>query len=142
MSAIRIGTSGFAYAQWKPGFYPENLPKTRFLEFYAAHFPTVEIDYTFYRMPSAKTLGAWMAATGGEFRFALKASRRITHFERLRVPSEALDYLQNVLGGFHERLGMLLFQLPPTFRKDTDRLALFLGGLDPKIPAAFEFRHG
>lgn len=141
MAEIRVGTSGFAYVEWKPGFYPEDLPQKRFLEYYASRFPAVEIDYTFYRMPTPRTLDAWMAATPARFRFALKASRKITHFERLRVPSEPLDYLQDVLGRIESRLGMLLYQLPPNFRQDTARLALFLGGLDRRIPAAFEFRH-
>ncbi len=141
MAEIRVGTSGFAYGEWKPGFYPENLPQKRFLEFYASRFSAVEIDYTFYRMPSPKTLDGWMASTPEEFRFALKASRKITHFDRLRVPSEPVDYLQDVLLRLGPRLGMLLYQLPPNFKKDAARLALFLGGLDRRIPAAFEFRH-
>jgi uncharacterized protein YecE (DUF72 family) len=92
-------------------------------------------------MPTRTTLEAWAGATGEGFRFALKASRKITHFERLRVPSDALDYFQDVLPTLGTRLGMVFYQLPPTFRKDLDRLALFVGGLDRRIPAAFEFRH-
>jgi uncharacterized protein YecE (DUF72 family) len=141
MSEIRVGTSGFAYKEWKPSFYPEDVAQTRFLEYYSSRLRAVEIDYTFYRMPTRKTLEAWSAATGDDFRFALKASRKITHFERLRVPSDALDYLQDTVGHLGPRLGMMLYQLPPNFRKDLDRLASFLAGLDRHVPAAFEFRH-
>ena len=141
MAEIYLGTSGFAYKEWKPSFYPAKLPQKRFLEYYATEFRAVEIDYTFYRMPNQATLAAWREATSPEFRFALKASRKITHWERLRVPSEALDYLTGVLPHLGDRLGVLLFQLPPNFRSDPGRLELFLGGLPDGISCAFEFRH-
>jgi uncharacterized protein YecE (DUF72 family) len=138
---IRIGTSGFAYKEWKPSFYPSDLPQRRFLEYYATELRAVEIDYTFYRMPTASTLETWLGATSDDFRFALKASRRITHFGRLRLPSDPLDHLLSVLPTLGERLGVLLFQLPPNFRVDTNRLELFLDTLPDTVPCAFEFRH-
>lgn len=141
MARVRVGTSGFAYREWKPSFYPADIPQRRFLEYYASKFSAVEIDYTFYRMPNRKTLDGWREATPPTFRFALKASRRITHFERLRVPSEALDYLLDVLPALGERLGVVLYQLPPNFKCDLERLELFLGGLPKVIPCAFEFRN-
>jgi uncharacterized protein YecE (DUF72 family) len=92
-------------------------------------------------MPSASMLEGWTERTPPAFRFALKASRRITNFERLRLPSESLDYFTSVLPHLGERLGVVLFQLPPNFRPDMDRLALFLSTLDGSLPVAFEFRH-
>ncbi len=127
LGRVMIGTSGFSYKEWKPSFYPKDVSQKKFLEYYASQFGAVEIDYTFYRMPTAKTLDSWKASTGEAFRFALKASRRITHFERLRVPSEALDYLLDTLPLLAERLGILLYQLPPNFKCDPERLELFLG---------------
>jgi uncharacterized protein YecE (DUF72 family) len=141
MPEIRIGTSGFAYREWRGSFYPPKVPQNQFLEYYASRFRAVEIDATFYRMPSRTTLDRWVGATPDDFRFAIKASRRITHWERLRLPSEALDYFKEVLAALGERLGVVLFQLPPNFRADLERLALFLDELGDGLPAAFEFRH-
>lgn len=141
MPEIRIGTSGFAYREGRGSFYPPKVPQNRFLEYYASRFRAVEIDATFYRMPSRATLDRWVEATPNDFRFAIKASRRITHWERLRLRSEALDYLKDVLTALGERLGVVLFQLPPNFRADPERLALFLDELGDELPAAFEFRH-
>ncbi len=141
MADVWMGTSGFAYKEWKPSFYPKEVPQRLFLEYYASRFRAVEIDYTFYRMPTAKTLDNWKALTPPGFRFALKASRKITHWERLRVPSEALDYLLDTLPRLEDRLGIVLYQLPPNFKLDLERLELFLAGLPKDIPAAFEFRN-
>ena len=141
MANVWMGTSGFAYKEWKPLFYPKEVPQRLFLEYYASQFRAVEIDYTFYRMPTAKTLDNWKALTPDGFRFALKASRKITHWERLRVPSEALDYLLDILPHLEDRLGIVLYQLPPNFKLDLERLELFLAGLRKEIPSAFEFRH-
>lgn len=138
---IAIGTSGFSYKEWKPDFYPQDVPQKKFLEYYASQFGAVEIDYTFYRMPTIKTLASWKDSTGEGFRFALKASRKITHFERLRVPSEALEYLLDTLPHLEKRLGVLLYQLPPNLQCDLERFELFLAGLPDSIPCAFEFRH-
>ena len=102
---------------------------------------SVEIDYTFYRMPNAKTIEGWRNATPENFRFTLKASQQITHRERLKVPSEALEYLLGVVPGLESRLGMILYQLPPFFKSDAQKLETFLSVLPRGIAAAFEFRH-
>lgn len=141
MAEVRVGTSGFAYKEWKPAFYPADLPQSRFLQYYASQFRSVEIDSTFYRMPNQATLDRWREASHPGFRFALKASRRITHWERLRLPSGALDYLTGALPRLEDRLGVVLFQLPPNFPSDAERLALFLDSLPPGMTSAFEFRH-
>ncbi len=141
MAAIWFGTSGFSYKEWKPIFYPPDLPDRQFLHYYSEKLNSVEIDYTFYRMPSAKTIDAWRSATPENFKFTLKASQQITHRQRLKVPSEALDYFLGVVPGLENRLGMVLFQLPPFFKCDRQKLETFLSVLPRGIPAAFEFRH-
>ena len=123
---LAIGTSGFSYKEWKPDFYPDDLPAKQMLPYYASKFNSVEIDYTFYRMPTAKTIEAWRSATPEHFRFTVKASQQITHRQRLKVPSEALNYLMTVVPGLERRLGLVLFQLPPFFKCDLQRLELFL----------------
>jgi uncharacterized protein YecE (DUF72 family) len=135
-----IGTSGFQYAEWKGNFYPEDLPASKMLPFYAERFSTTEINYTFHRIPSAKTIGNWEELTPKNFRFALKAPQKITHFAKLRDCADTLEYFYKVISGLGERLGPVLFQLPPNFKKDTDVLSSFLREL-PSARAAFEFRH-
>jgi uncharacterized protein YecE (DUF72 family) len=138
---IRIGTSGYNYPEWKGSFYPAELAAAKMLPYYAARFPTVEINYTFYRMPSEKLLAGWIAQVPKTFRFTLKAPRRITHDAKL-VNCEALTAtFCLVAGALGDQLGALLFQLPPTLKKDLVRLGAFLDALPPKAPAAFEFRH-
>jgi len=139
--SVRIGTSGFSYKEWKTNFYPPDLSEKRFLSFYATKFDAVEIDSTFYRMPTPSTLEAWVAATPPQFRFAIKASQKITHRERLGVPSEALTYMLGVLETMKERLGIVLYQLPPFFRQDLPRLEAFLATLPASPRSAVEFRH-
>jgi uncharacterized protein YecE (DUF72 family) len=141
MAAIWFGTSGFSYKEWRPMFYPEGLSDKQFLPYYASRLNSVEIDYTFYRMPSAKTIAAWKAATPDNFKFTLKASQQITHRQRLKVPSEALDYFVSIVPGLENRLGMVLYQLPPNFKCDRQKLEAFLSILPRGIRAAFEFRH-
>ena len=141
MARIWFGTSGFSYKEWRPSFYPEGLSDKQFLQYYSSRLNSVEIDYTFYRMPSAKTIDAWKSATPENFKFTLKASQQITHRQRLTVPSEALDYFVSVVPGLESRLGMVLFQLPPFFKCDRQRLETFLSVLPRGVPAAFEFRH-
>lgn len=141
MAPIWLGTSGFSYKEWRPIFYPADLPEKQFLQYYASHFKSVEIDYTFYRMPNAKTIEAWMAATPENFRFCLKASQQITHRERLKVPSDALEYLLGIVAGLEPRLGLILYQLPPFFKCDRQKLETFLSVLPRGIHTAFEFRH-
>jgi uncharacterized protein YecE (DUF72 family) len=141
MGRVWIGTSGFSYPEWRGAFYPADLAPRDFLRHYAARLNSVEIDSTFYRMPAARTLEAWKAATPERFRFAIKAPRRITHVERLKTPSESLDYFQRTLAGLGERLGVVLYQLPPNFAVDVDRLDAFLARLSTGMRCAFEFRH-
>jgi uncharacterized protein YecE (DUF72 family) len=141
MTPVWIGTSGFGYKEWRPLFYPEGLPDKQFLPYYSTRLNSVEIDYTFYRMPTAKTILAWKEATPQNFKFTLKASQQITHRQRLKVPSEALDYFMNVVPGLEDRLGMVLFQLPPFFKCDLSKLETFLSVLPRGVRAAFEFRH-
>jgi uncharacterized protein YecE (DUF72 family) len=135
-----IGTSGFQYAEWKGNFYPEDLPAAKMLPFYAERFSTTEINYTFHRIPSPKTIDNWKTLTPENFRFALKAPQKITHWSKLRDCADTLDYFCKVISGLGERLGPVLFQLPPNFKKDADVLTLFLREF-PSLKAAFEFRH-
>ena len=136
-----VGTSGYNYPEWKGAFYPEGLSTAKMLPYYAERFPTVEINYTFYRLPNAKTVAGWTAATPDRFTFALKASQRITHFQRLREVEEPIRYFCNTARLLAGKLGPLLFQLPPNFKKDTARLGGVLDQLPPDLRAAFEFRH-
>src|SRR5262245_25710500 len=141
MAAIWFGTSGFSYKEWRPLFYPEGLPEKQFLQYYSSRLNSVEIDYTFYRMPSPKTIEAWKTATPENFKFTLKASQQITHRQRLKTPSDALDYFLSVAPGLESRLGMILYQLPPFFKCDAQKLEMFLSVLPRGVPSAFEFRH-
>jgi uncharacterized protein YecE (DUF72 family) len=139
---LLVGTSGFAYKEWKPELYPEDLPQRKFLEFYASVFPSVEINVTFYRMPTASQLEKWMRETTPAFNFALKASQRITHIKRLRDCDEELTYFLNVAKTLGDRLGPILFQCPPNFKHDQARLEEFVASLPGKpYRFAFEFRH-
>ena len=135
-----IGTSGFQYAEWKGNFYPEDLPAAKMLPFYAERFSTTEINYTFHRIPAPKTIENWKQLTPDNFRFSLKAPQKITHWSKLRECADTLEYFYKVATGLGERLGPVLFQLPPTFKKDIDVLSSFLREF-PSMRAAFEFRH-
>ncbi len=143
MAQLFAGTSGFAYPQWKPRFYPEKLPQKRFLEHYATRLNAVEINYTFRHMPQTATLTSWAAATPADFRFALKAHQQITHFRKLRDAAEPTAFFLERLAPLREagRLGPVLFQLPPYLRKDLDLLRDYLALLPADLRAAFEFRH-
>jgi uncharacterized protein YecE (DUF72 family) len=138
---LRVGTSGWSYKEWRGGFYPDALPADRMLRAYAERLPTVEVNNTFYRLPRASVLEGWAAETPETFRFALKASRRITHFRRLREAGDETGYLLRTAATLGARLGAILFQLPPNLPKDVSRLESFLAILPPGTPAAFEFRH-
>jgi uncharacterized protein YecE (DUF72 family) len=138
---VRIGTSGYAYDEWRGHFYPERLPAARRLAYYAEHFATVEINASFYRMPTPKTVAGWAAAVPEAFVFALKAPQRITHFARLRDVDEPVRAFSDAALTLGPRLGPLLFQLPPAFPQDVGRLADLLVLLPPSVRAAFEFRH-
>jgi uncharacterized protein YecE (DUF72 family) len=138
---LAAGTSGYAYKEWRGSFYPADLKPDGFLSFYASRFTTVEINATFYRMPTEKLLQGWAAAVPAGFRFALKAPQRITHQKRLKSAAEELQYFTRTAATLGERLGPTLFQLPPNFRKDLPRLLDFLSLLPTGWRAAFEFRH-
>lgn len=138
---VRVGTSGYSYAEWKGTFYPADLPAAAMLAYYAARFSVVEINATFYRMPTPKTLAGWAGATPEGFRFALKAPQRITHLARLRGVDEPVRFFCDTARTLGPRLGPLLFQLPPNFRKEPGALADLLALLPPGLACAFEFRH-
>jgi uncharacterized protein YecE (DUF72 family) len=138
---VLVGTSGYAYKEWKGTFYPEDLSGDAMLPYYASQFDTVEINNTFYRMPSAKSVAAWAGAVPDGFTFALKASQKITHFARLQNADEAVRYFCATALQLGPRLGPVLFQLPPNFKKDVDRLRGFLPLIDQEVRCAFEFRH-
>jgi uncharacterized protein YecE (DUF72 family) len=140
---ILVGTSGYNYPEWKGSFYPSDLPAAKFLPYYASKFPTVEINYTFYRMPTPKLIAGWRAQVPAAFRFTLKAPKRITHDRRLRA-AEVAEPLQGFITAAAElgpQLAALLFQLPPNFKQDLGVLREFLALLPPRTTAAFEFRH-
>jgi uncharacterized protein YecE (DUF72 family) len=138
---IRIGTSGYNYPEWRGSFYPLKFATDKMLPYYAGHFSTVEINYTFYRMPNAKTIAGWDAETPAGFCFALKASRRITHDARLKDVDEPLRYFLDTASQLGPKLGPVLFQLPPNFKKDLERLTDLLARLPRGLRFAFEFRH-
>jgi uncharacterized protein YecE (DUF72 family) len=138
---VRVGTSGYTYPEWKGSFYPAGLPAPKMLGYYAERFSTVEVNYTFRRMPTAKALAGWAAATPESFTFILKAPQRITHFARLANVDEPLRMFSDVARTLGPKLGPLFFQLPPTFKKETGRLAETLYLIPPDQRCAFEFRH-
>ena len=136
-----VGTSGYSYKEWKGIFYPEDLPAKEMLAYYARRLPAVEINNTFYRLPQATMIENWRDQVPAEFRFSIKATQRITHIKRLKNCAEETKYLLDTAALMKERLGVVLFQLPPNSKKDADRLRDFLPLIPPEIPAAFEFRH-
>src|ERR1051325_917607 len=138
---LYVGTSGYSYKEWKGTFHPEDLPDKQMLRFYGERFRSVEINNTFYRMPKASVLEAWAAEVPADFKFVLKASKQITHVHRLKEAGDSVSYLLKVAGTLKERLGPLLFQLPPFLKKDAPRLREFLALLPTDRRAAFEFRH-
>lgn len=138
---LLAGTSGYSYKAWKGAFYPAKLASTRFLNHYAEHLPTVEINNTFYRFPREDLLKKWSEQVPEHFRFVLKAPRRITHERRLHDVDEALTHFVKTAQALDTKLGGLLFQLPPTLRCDLDALTSLLKLLPGHIPCAFEFRH-
>jgi uncharacterized protein YecE (DUF72 family) len=142
MPKLYAGTSGFAYASWKPEFYPQKLAAKNFLGHYATRVNAVEINYTFRQLPKAATLENWVHATPGEFRFACKAHMRITHINRLKE-SEFTELFFKALEPLRasKRLGPVLFQLPPNFKVEPAVLAAFLAKLPEDIRTTFEFRN-
>jgi uncharacterized protein YecE (DUF72 family) len=135
-----VGTSGFSYDEWEGPFYPEDLPAKERLAFYSARLNTVEINNTFYRTPKTTVIEGWRDQVGGDFRFVIKASQRLTHHKRLKECATDLEYALAAYRAMQPRLGPVLFQLPPNFRRDDARLSGFLELLPPDVQAAFEFR--
>jgi uncharacterized protein YecE (DUF72 family) len=138
---FHVGTSGYSYKEWKGKFYPKDFSPDQMLPFYAEHFSTVEINSTFYRMPKASVLEAWAAQVPALFTFALKAPQRITHFQRLKDAGDSVAEFLRVASVLKNRLGPVLFGLPPNFKKDVPRLREFLRLLPKRNRIAFEFRH-
>lgn len=136
-----VGTSGFSYKEWKGSFYPADLPASKMLSWYADRFRGVEINNTFYKMPAVKSVEQWASQVGDTFRFAIKAPQRITHHKRLVDTAEDVRYLFETAAVLGEKLGPVLFQLPPFFRKDTTKLREFLSAVPKEPEVAFEFRH-
>jgi uncharacterized protein YecE (DUF72 family) len=143
MATLFAGTSGFAYAAWKPGFYPAKLAAKDFLKHYAQRLNSVEINYTFRRLPAAATLASWVEATPAGFVFAVKANQRITHILRLRNAAQATELFFRAIDPLRSarRLGPVLFQLPPNLKCDVPLLADYLALVPSGIRYAFEFRH-
>jgi uncharacterized protein YecE (DUF72 family) len=138
---ILIGTSGYNYPEWRGTFYPEKFPTSKMLAYYAERFRTVEVNYTFYRMPTPPLLEGWANGTPPEFTFTLKAPRRITHDSKLQRCEELTQAFCRTAGTLGSKLGILLFQLPPTFKRDDAVLGAFVDLLPEGTRAAFEFRH-
>ena len=143
MPKLWAGASGYAFKEWKGSFYPEKIAPEAMLAWYAERLPSVEINNSFYQMPKVEVLQRWVQATPEAFRFAIKASRRITHDARLAADAAAdpVAYLYNNLAALGAKRGPVLFQLPPFLKKDTARLRDFLQLLPEGHLAAFEFRH-
>jgi uncharacterized protein YecE (DUF72 family) len=138
---IHVGTSGYNYPEWRGTFYPADLPAKGMFDYYAARFRTVEINYTFYRMPTAKTADAWAAQAPDGFTYTLKSPRRITHDRRLQDCADSVALFCDAARHLGGHLATLLFQLPPHFKCDLPRLDAFLAVLPSDIKTAFEFRH-
>ncbi|HUW19970.1 MAG TPA: DUF72 domain-containing protein [Sedimentisphaerales bacterium] len=138
---IRIGTSGWHYDHWSGRFYPPDLPKTKWFLHYAQHFDTVEVNNTFYQLPKPKSIENWRQQAPDNFLYTVKANRYITHIKRLKDSQEPLERFFEVARLLKEKLGPVLYQLPPSMHKDLDRLEAFIKLLPKKHPAVFEFRH-
>jgi len=143
MATLFAGTSGFAYSTWKPAFYPAKLAAKDFLKHYAARLNSVEVNYTFRRLPAAATLASWVEATPAGFVFAVKANQRITHILRMKDAGQATEVFFRAIDPLRSarRLGPVLFQLPPNLKSDVPLLADYLALLPTGIRHAFEFRH-
>ncbi len=138
---VLTGTSGYSYKEWKGSFYPASIKASEMLSYYAERFKSVEINNTFYRMPTENVLAQWESQVPADFLFVIKASRRITHIKRLRNVGDELSFLFSQLSVLGEKLGNILFQLPPNLKKDLDRLSQFLGRVPSGAPVAIEFRN-
>lgn len=137
---LHVGASGYAYKEWKGPFYPEKIPSKDMLRFYSEHLSAVEINSTYYRMPTQKVLTSWAQQVPEDFVFTFKASQRITHIKRLKEVEQETEYLLTTLSALKERLGPILFQFPANFKVNRERLEGFLGLLPPELRCAFAFR--
>lgn len=137
---IRIGTSGWSYPHWGGHFYPAEQSRSRWLQYYARHFDTVEVNRSFYRLPEKRVFDGWRKQTPPAFTFSVKASRYTTHMKKLRDPQDTLPLLLDAVTGLRDKQGPMLFQLPPHWRVNEARLEAFLSALPPKLPVAFELR--
>lgn len=140
-SKILIGTSGFSYPEWKGSFYPPEVPTKKYLSFYATHFHTTEINNSFYRTPNTKTIEGWYNEVPDDFSFTLKLNQNITHRKKLKGVEEEMNYFLEVASHLQEKLGTILVQLPPYFKKDAAVLEQFAATYAKKARLAFEFRH-
>jgi uncharacterized protein YecE (DUF72 family) len=138
---IRIGTSGWSYPHWKELFYPQDCRQSQWLEFYAEHFDTVELNATFYRLPKSKTFENWRLRTPDDFLWAVKANKYVTHTKRLNEPYEPLKRFYEAASGLKEKLGPVLFQLPPSLSFDEETFRHFCQSLNPSVSHALEVRH-
>jgi len=136
-----VGTSGYSYKEWKGSFYPEKIPAAEMLSYYASRLPAVELNNTFYRLPQRTMVESWKTQVPKDFRFSVKATQRITHFKRLKDAAAETQFMLETVSALEDRLGVVLFQLPPNMKKDLERLETFLRDLPAETPAAFEFRH-
>lgn len=141
MALYRIGTSGWHYDHWKERFYPADLPKPQWLEFYSRHFATLEINSSFYHLPTENAFARWRDSSPAGFLFALKASRFITHIKKLVDCEEAVRTFLSRAAALGEKLGPLLYQLPPGMSRDAERLKAFTDLLPPGLRCVFEFRN-
>jgi uncharacterized protein YecE (DUF72 family) len=141
MTNLYVGTSGYSYKEWKGSFYPEKLAARDMLAYYAERLKAVELNNTFYRLPKREMVESWKSQVPDNFRFSLKASQRITHFKRLKEAEDVTRYMLDTVTALDDRLGVILFQLPPNMKKDIDRLRAFLDILPRDLNCAFEFRH-
>ncbi|HMR11018.1 MAG TPA: DUF72 domain-containing protein [Polyangiaceae bacterium] len=138
---LYAGTSGFSYPKWKGGFYPKDAKTDALLHHYALRLPSVEINNTFYRMPRENVVLGWKSQVPADFRFSMKASRRITHYAKLKDTEDSVQYLLQALSPLGPSLGVVLFQLPPQFQKDVGILKAFLSSMPESPRIALEFRH-
>jgi uncharacterized protein YecE (DUF72 family) len=138
---VLVGTSGWQYRDWRGRFYPKDLTQRKWLAYFSERFPTVEVNNTFYNLPREETFVAWREASADGFVLGIKASRYITHIRRLREPADPVELLWSRCQVLGAKLGPVLFQLPPNFAADLDRLEALIGALPKEMRAAVEFRH-
>ena len=138
---VLVGTSGWQYRDWRGRFYPKDLPQRKWLPYFSERFPTVEVNNTFYNLPREETFVAWRESSADGFLIGIKASRYITHIRRLRDPADPVELLWSRCRLLGAKLGPVLFQLPPNFAADLDRLEALIGALPKEMRAAVEFRH-